>query len=288
MEKQKELAIILRSVAFEERHKIITAITEKRGLVTAIAKNSVQSRRFGGCLEPFTAAEWQFSEKSGSELLLLLDAQVKRAYEGLRSDFQKFALASAFNELILKLAPQRQECGDLFKLHSNALAILEEMPLTPDGHELIILLNGYLAKLLQWSGSQPQLLGCLSCQISLSEQDMESTVSCLVQRAGWICADCRTTETKHLRASEESWGGFQNSFFRLSPITIRDFYNSLLLPIRQVPEQAMALGSEHRELFKYLEALFIYHIPGFDQHPLRSLRFLGLESTVPLQAEYSR
>jgi DNA repair protein RecO len=275
MEQKRDIAIILRAVPFEERHRIVTALTEHHGQVTAMAKNSVSSRRFGGSLDPFVASEWLYTEKPGADLLMLQEAVVKRSYEGLRKDFERLSLASVFNELMLRLAPKGESCEELFKLHANALAALEEMP--GSGADLA-LLNGYLAKVLQWSGSQPQLMACLSCATPVDALPSDLALSCVVTDAGWLCSSCRHSQTHHVRGREG--GSFVGSMLRVMPDAIRDFYVSLTVPIRQVPAMVQASRDEHRDLFKFLEALFVYHVPGFDQQPLKGLRFLELESTV--------
>jgi len=277
MELKRDLAIVLRAIPFEERHRIVSALTENSGLITALARNSIQSRRFGGALEPFSASEWHFSQRPGAELCSLSEAHIRRGYEGLRKDFEKLALASVFNELILKLAPQGEPCPDLFRLHSNALAYLEESD--KPGADLA-LLNFYLAKLLQWNGHQPQLELCLVCQAGLDgllENGIpETTLSCLPADAGWVCPNCRTEQTRHVRMQ----GGFQNSLLRVSPRAIRDFQWGLLLPIRKAAAIAQASRQEHQELFRFMEALFVFHVPGFDRQPLRGLRFLDVESSL--------
>jgi DNA repair protein RecO len=277
MEPKKDIAIVLRVTPYEERHRIVTALTESQGQVTAMAKNSISSRRFGGALDPFVASEWRFTQKPGADLLQLQEAVVKRSFEGLRRDFERLSLASVFNELMLKLAPKYEACEELFRLHANALAALEEAPGT--GIELS-LLNAYLAKVLQWSGSQPRLQECLSCRLSLEELPQTGILSCVVADAGWLCDPCRRSQTHHVRGREG--GGFDQSLLRVTPGAIRDFYASLTLPIRQVTSKVQASRQEHRDLFKFLEALFVYHVPGFDQQPLKGLRFLELESNVRL------
>lgn len=287
MQHQKDLAIVLRAVAFQDRHRIVTALTEQHGLVSALAKNSVQSRRFGGTLELFTAAEWHFTEKPGAELYFLQEAQVRRSFEGLRKDLGRLAMGGAFNELILKLAPKNEVCEELFKLHSNALAVLDEM--SDDiqfGKAELPLLNAYLAKLLQWSGNQPQLQACLHCQMPIEILDPSTSLSCVIADAGWVCENCRTAATRHVR--EREGGKFRQSFIRVTPAAVLDFYTSLSIPIRQVLASAQASSKEHQELFHFLEALFIYHLPGFDQKPLKSLRFLGLQSNAQPFAENLR
>src|SRR5690606_8621844 len=152
------------TVAYEERHRIVTALTETHGKISAIARNAIQSRRFGGSLEPFAAATWRIAPTragaSGSDLFRLDQATIRKPVEGIRSNFEILALASVFNELMIRLAPEKENALDLFKLHLNALALLEEWAGRgeSDPRILIMLLNAYLSKLLQWNGTQPQLL----------------------------------------------------------------------------------------------------------------------------------
>jgi len=278
-EPTKDLAIILRSVAYEDRHRIVTAITERHGQVSALARNSIQSRRFGGTLDPFVASEWMFVQKPGSELAQLNEAVAKRAFEGIRKDFEKLSLASVFSEFMLRISPKNEVCHDLFRLHSNALAALEELPEGPDlQRSLLLLLNGYLAKSLQWSGSQPQLQACSRCQRKLDTLEPDASVTCLISSAAWLCPGCRVADTQHIRGHGTQ--GFKAVQLRTSPMSLVDFLMSLVSPIRQIPSHAQASFAEHKELFKWIEALLIYHVPGFDQQPLNGLRFLGLESNL--------
>ena len=48
--------------------------------------------------------------------------------------------------------------------------------------------------------------------------------------------------------------------------------------LRQVLHSFHSDRHQNQELFKFLEALIVYHVPGFDQHPLKALRFLDVES----------
>lgn len=273
MEQKRVLAIVLRSVPFQDRHRVVTALTESHGQVSALAKNSVQSRRFGGALEPFAASEWFFSEKPGAELWSLNEAQIKRSYEGLRTDFERLSLASVLNEIMLRLAPQHHPAPELFKLHSNALALLEE---SKEPGADVRLLNAYLAKLLQWSGAQPQLVGCLGCGLSLEELALDAEVSCHVADAGWVCPACRRDETHHVREA----GGMANATRRVAVPALRDCLIALAAPIRQAVAVCSASRAQHEVLFRYLEALLAYHLPGFDKQPLKGLRFLSLESNL--------
>lgn len=291
MQPQKDLAIILKSIPYEERHKVVTALTEQNGQITAMARNSIQSRRFGGALDLFAASDWIFTQRPGAELCSVTQANIRRSFEGLTSDFEKLALASVFNELMLKVAPRHEACQDLFKLHSNALSILNDLPEKDFEGDLkpkliVVLLNSYLAKLLQWSGNQPRLYSCLQCGIELEQLSMDVELSCIVADAGWLCPGCRHEGTRHVR--DRGGQAFQHSLLRLTPLAVRDFQLSLSIPIRQVSERCEASLQEHQDLFRFLEGLTVFHLPGFDQKPLRSLRFLGLKSSLPPEPESHR
>jgi DNA repair protein RecO len=275
MEQKRDIAITLRSVPYEERHRVVTALTERHGKVSALARNSVQSRRFGGALDVFSAADWSFVERPGANLVRVEEAQVRRSFEGLRADFARLALASVFNELMIKLAPEREPCPELFRLHSNALAFLDEPHSEADE---LMLLNGYLAKLLQWSGSQPQLSECRVCGTPLARLEPHHAITCLVADASWVCPDCRVDDTRHLTSREG--GHLRHALLRVTPAALGDFHAALGAPIRQVPSQMRASRAEHLALFDFLEALFEYHVPGFDRASLKSLRFLDLGSSA--------
>lgn len=276
----RDRAIVLRAVPFEDRHRVVTALTESHGRISALARNCVQSRRFGGALEVFTASEWDFSHRSeGAELFSLQEAKTVRTHEGIRTQFGLMAMASLLSELMLRVAPEREACLDLFKLHANALAALEEMQ-SLDVPPLSFL-NGYMAKLLQWSGNQPRLQQCLECSRTLQliwgeERQSPARLTVVVQEAGWICEDCRKASLIHIKSRSEHQGV---DISEVGADAMADFFMSLVTPIRQVASTAHASSESHAELFRALEALMVYHVPGFDRVPLNSLKFLGLESS---------
>jgi len=277
MELKRDLAIVLRSVPFEDRHRVVTAITENHGQISALARNAIQSRRFGGTLELFAAAEWTFADKQGAELCGLRDAVIRRSFEGIRADFDCLSLASVLSELMLKVAPQRTSAPELFRLHSNSLAVLEER-----GADLRIL-NTYLAKLLQWNGTQPRLQACSGCAIPLDQVEEGAELTCLVASAGWLCSKCRRDGLAHVQGGSDT--GFQQAQIRLAPLGILDFQVSVALPIRQASRAAQAGRKDQLDLFRFLEALLAYHLPGLDRQPLKALRFLGIESSLSPQPE---
>lgn len=271
MEQKRDLAIVLRAVQFEERHRVVTALTETHGKVSALARNSIQSRRFGGGLDLFAAGEWRFVERVGADLFRVEGVDVKRGYEGLRADFLALSLASAFSELMIKIAPEREPCPDLFRLHANALAALEETGKPLSRAHALACLNAYLAKMMQWSGNQPQLGACRGCVKPLSEFPLSMSVNCAVADAGWYCSICRADGVAHIQE-----GGFRQAALRVSVRALVDFYASLDAPIKQAMTAARASETEHEALFRFIEMLLEYHLPGFERGSIKSLKYLEL------------
>jgi recombinational DNA repair protein (RecF pathway) len=95
---QKELCFVLKSTPFRERDQIVILLTENRGKIHAIARNSIQSRRFGGCLNLFTASEIELdsrsvkiSEESDERLVGVTSAQIRQSFSTLAQDFEKMS-----------------------------------------------------------------------------------------------------------------------------------------------------------------------------------------------------
>lgn len=270
---QKELAIVLRSVATGERDRVVTALTENSGLRVGIARNAIQSRRFGGTLELFTAADWSFVARPGSEFVSLREAHIRRSFEGIRKDLNALGLAGTFSEILLKLVQPGVAVPELFKLHSNALAILEEQ-----GPSLALLI-AYLNKVLAWSGHQPRWLTCLGCEKTLETlwRDSQATaeqdaiwLACRIPEAGWFCPRCRTGQAGLKDMSIDQTG------VRISLHAAAESGARLHLPIRHAVKEFDLPLPEQREVLEFLQSLLIFHVPGFDRQPLRSLQLVQL------------
>ncbi|MEK7690826.1 MAG: DNA repair protein RecO, partial [Bdellovibrionota bacterium] len=168
----RDLAVVLRVVPYEERHQMVTALTRHHGRVTAIALNSVQSRRFGGTLQPFAASEWMWKPQGRNpqaEVIRLDEALSRRSYDGIRRDYARLTGASALVELFIKAAPEREPCEELFLLLTHALAAIEESPSIGLDFGIQAIVNGVVARLLRWAGVRPATETCrggcgLGCQ----------------------------------------------------------------------------------------------------------------------------
>jgi DNA repair protein RecO len=278
MEKKSDLAISLRSIAYEERHRVVTALTENFGKISALAQNAFQSRRFGGALEPMAASLWTFVERPGAELYRVEGAEIRRGFEGIRRDLNRLSIGSALCEVILRVAPDRVPVPDLFKLLANALAVLDELPAGDslqhsNADSAFRLLLSSLIKVLQWSGHAPQIGGCLGCQAPLSNQNLDAHLLMSAESLGWYCAGCAISVARDVRAHSE-----------VSVVFLRDIALALTAPVRIAVVEGACSEAQVRESFGWLDRAMAFHLPSFDREGLQSLKLLGIDGrTVPLQ-----
>jgi DNA repair protein RecO len=260
MTETRTLGIVLRSLRYQERDRIVTWITGDLGRITTHVKNAVHSRRFGGTLEPLIASDLVLRLHSPhAELFQLESTSLRKDFGSLGRDLSKFGLATAFSDLLLRVAPEREQATDLLKLHSNALTLLEEM--TSEPSELLVLLTGYLAKILQWAGHQPLLQRCQECSKGLEEFDLDSILECSWVEARWTCPNCSTR-----RSSREGT--------RLPARAIWQFYQGMTKTLREVQEQPERDSEALFELYRLLIRLMIYHLPNFGERPLAGLDYV--------------
>ncbi len=263
MQRVTELAIVLKVIRFEDRHLIVTALTQNRGRMTAIARNAIQSRRYGFSLQPMVASEWTVTEKEGQEMASLEGAELRKDFNKIRENYDAFTVAGVMSEWVLRIAPDRQPAEDLFKMHSNGLAYLDDLAQANPADQpfqTYEILCSYFLKSLVWLGLKPRLHQCLQCGRSVLEVAAAFGV---VDRSGWLCEKCSKTEA---------------SAMRLQPLAITALQSAVSFieaPIRQTLERIVGESEPFRELFRFVYSLALFHVPGIAEHPLKSLSLLG-------------
>lgn len=270
MEKKKDLAIVLRSVRFEERHQIVTALTETHGRMSAMARNAVASRRFGGTLSPGVASLWHFVEKPGSDLARLEETEIRREFAGIRKHIGKVTAMGWICELVLQFAPEREPQPELFKLLGQSLAWLDETPDAAFEAKFAAFLNLFLGKLLQLSGTHPRLAACDGCGEPV--RDSALTYQGVPERAVLVCSDCRPGARDPMPAR-----------------VILGQLQGLGQPLRQALEADInPIGDGSRTLFHFLEGVLVHHVPGFELEKLKSRGMLleALEMVAPEKPDH--
>ena len=253
---QSELAIVLKTVAYEDRHRIITAISENHGKITAMAKNAIGSRRFGANLEPFSAAIWKWTDKrdftvAGENRMLFLEScEPKRSFEGIRLSFESLSIASIASELVIKTAPAWTPCPELFKLHANFLALVDENP-KASVHVQLTLVLGLMIKILHFHGLNPRLTEC--------------QLFALIEDAGFSCCERPRNSIR-----------LDLSFLEISPIALKTLATLFQNPIRKALDLGLMLEqvplAPLTEALQYLKLMLHFHLATLGQTEIKSLQ----------------
>ncbi len=159
----KLLAVVLRSVDYGERDRVVTLFSRERGKLSAFARGARSSRRrFGGVLEPFTLLSAELTERGG-DLWGLEDAAVERGFGNLRGDLARIACASYAVELTRELVRDAEPHEDLFDALVAYMGLLDEGPARPWD------LRRFELDALRAAGLQPSLTACARCGLPAGE-----------------------------------------------------------------------------------------------------------------------
>ncbi len=123
-------ALVLRSVDYKERDKILTLFTQDQGKLTASAR---------GCRKKGSAIAAGCQLLAWSEMVLydyqgrwaVKEAAAERLFQGVRDDIGRLALGCYFAEVTELLAVEGEENPELLSLILNSLHVLDKLPDKP-------------------------------------------------------------------------------------------------------------------------------------------------------------
>jgi len=176
-------AIVLSTLRYSESSKIVRLATRDLGVQSAIAKGALRPRsRFGAALQVLSEGQAQLYLKEHRELHTLAAFDLIRVPVGIAADLERYAVASALAEVMLRFAPADPHPAS-FDLLRDALAGLEAAP-APDvraaGLRAVWQLVGEL-------GFAPSLGECVRCGTPV---DAAGDASFSTQDGGVLCPDC--------------------------------------------------------------------------------------------------
>ena len=118
-------AIVLSALRYSESSKIVRLATRDFGVQSAIAKGALRPKsRFGAALQLLSEGQAQLHMKEHRELHLLTAFDVRQLHVGLASDLERYAVACALSEVMLRFAPADAH-PESFELLRHALIELE-------------------------------------------------------------------------------------------------------------------------------------------------------------------
>jgi DNA repair protein RecO (recombination protein O) len=121
-------AIVISSLRYSETSKIVRLATREHGVQSVIAKGALRPKsRFGAALQVLSEGQAHFILKENRELHLLTGFELRRLHVGLATDLERYSVACALAEVMLRFAPPDPH-PESFDLLRHALEELEHAP----------------------------------------------------------------------------------------------------------------------------------------------------------------
>jgi DNA repair protein RecO (recombination protein O) len=249
-------ALILRSVDFQERDRLITFYSDQLGKMRGVAKGAKRSKkRFGSNLDLLAHVRVQGFERMNQDLVLIEGADLLEYFEAIRQELRTFARACYLAEWTEGCTADRQPHHGLLPLLLRILAILEQ------GKGGEGLLRIFEIKVLDLTGYGPRLDCCASCGRPVKAA---GKVVIHVGRGGTVCESCI--------------GGVHQGML-VSLGTVRILQDARSVTLDRLHRIAFSLEAL-KESSALLRAFFTYHVG----RQLKSTSFLETVESDQMQA----
>ena len=160
MSAEETRAFVLRLQDLRESDRLVWLFTEEHGRVNAVARGARKSvKRFGGNLDLFQLVSARIHWRPRSGLQTLVECRTLQAFPRLRTDVERYAVASVLMELVSRLGHEGDADAALFERIFALMSGLAEAEGSPDQGELAA---GIVA-LLAVAGFAGDLSRCSSC-----------------------------------------------------------------------------------------------------------------------------
>ncbi len=176
-------AIVLSALRYSETSKIVRLATRDHGVQSAIAKGALRPKnRFGAALQLLSEGQAQLLVKEHRELHILTAFDLRRLHFGLAGDLDRYAVACALAEVMLRFAPAdpHPESFDLLRQALDELELVSMPSTEATGLRL-------LWQLVSALGFAPSLH---SCVIDGTPLPPDGPLPFSTREGGAVCSQC--------------------------------------------------------------------------------------------------
>lgn len=180
-----EQGIVLRTYPFGEADNIVVLLSARSGKLRTVAKGVRKTKsRFGGRLEPFSHVDLVLYE--GRNLDTITQVSTVEAYPEVRTDLDRFVIASAMAEVADAVAVEDEPSAGLLLTLHRGLSALNEGKASED------LLTIFLLKVAAVLGLAPAFDECAGCgRVDADRFSFDA--------GGVVCSDCAPSGAYKLR-----------------------------------------------------------------------------------------
>ena len=167
MEPFVTMGLVLKETRYREADRILTILTPKLGVITAMAANSLRlkSKLFSAC-GLFCYSE--FTLVPGRNMYTVREAEVQNIFHGVSSSIEGVSLAMYLTEMAAALSPTGDEAARELRLVLNSLYMISEhrtdLRVIKAVFELRTMSEcGFMPQIVFYLDAQEGLLLCAAC-----------------------------------------------------------------------------------------------------------------------------
>jgi len=150
--------IVLKTMDFKENDSILTFLTPTKGIIAGVIHGGKSTRKGNSAkTELFVKNHFEFSVKTGAELVRIKKCELLASHAQLRRNYSKFLHACYLSELLLFCEIPVNESEDYFNLFKNTISQLSKFENCAE-----IKLN-FEIQMLKLLGITPSLVSCIVC-----------------------------------------------------------------------------------------------------------------------------
>ena len=171
--------LVLRETSYKEADRILTILTPKLGLISAVAPGSLRlkSKLFSAC-GMFCYSE--FTLVPGRNMYTVREADVRNVFHGVSSSVEGMALAMYLDEMTAAFSPTGQEAERELRLLLNCLYMISEKKT-----DLRVVKAVFELRTMSECGFMPQIVCCCDCGVYDGKEFYLD-----FQEGHLLCADC--------------------------------------------------------------------------------------------------
>lgn len=173
------MGLVLKETRYKEADRILTILTPKMGILSALAKNSLRmkSKLLTAC---GLLCYSEFVLVPGRNLYTVQDASVEKIFYNISATVEGMGLAMYMGEMAFALSPTGDEADRELRLLLNCLYMINE-----NKTDVRVIKAVFELRTMSQCGFLPQLVYCRDCGV------YDGTAFYLdVQEGYLLCADC--------------------------------------------------------------------------------------------------
>lgn len=187
MEPFVTMGLVLKETRYREADRILTILTPKLGVITAMAANSLRlkSKLFSAC-GLFCYSE--FTLVPGRNMYTVREAEVQNIFHGVSSSIEGVSLAMYLTEMAAALSPTGEEAARELRLVLNSLYMISE-----HRTDLRVIKAVFELRTMSECGFMPQIVCCRDC----GTYDEGDAFYLDAQEGHLLCAACAAKAGKN-------------------------------------------------------------------------------------------